>query len=129
MAQKETIRLLHVTYGILFVITLTQALVIKNPGTYDYYNNHKCIRECQANALPMVCEYTFTVESYHTLSKACYNCPYNQTDCSRPHCVAADGVERSIMVVNRLMPGPSIQVCVLYIYIYLYSPFLQIIFS
>lgn len=51
------------------------------------------------------------VEEFETMSKACYNCPFNETDCFRPHCVAADGMKRSIMVVNRMMPGPSIEVC------------------
>ena len=46
------------------------------------------------------------------MSKACYNCPSNETDCFRPHCVSADGMKRSITVVNRMMPGPSIEVCV-----------------
>ncbi len=114
MAQKGIVCILGVTYHILLACTFTQALVIEDTGIHKYYNHHKCIRECRANALPMICEYHFTVESYHTLSKACYDCPYNQTDCERPHCVPGDGVERSIMVVNRLMPGPSIQVCAIF---------------
>lgn len=45
------------------------------------------------------------------MSKACYYCPSNITDCFRPHCVSADGMKRSILTVNRMMPGPSIEVC------------------
>ena len=48
-------------------------------------------------------------DRYHVLSKACFHCPHNHTDCSRPHCVAADGVPRAIMTVNRQMPGPQIR--------------------
>ncbi|XP_060581710.1 uncharacterized protein LOC132738260 [Ruditapes philippinarum] len=59
----------------------------------------------------MMCSYDFTVELYFTLSKACYDCPYNKTDCSRPHCIPADGVSRGINVVNRMLPGPGIHVC------------------
>ncbi len=59
----------------------------------------------------MVCEYFFQIEWYTTLSKACYSCPTNQTDCFRPHCVPANGVARSIITVNRMLPGPSIEVC------------------
>lgn len=33
------------------------------------------------------------------------------TDCNRPHCIAADGVRRTVLVVNRMMPGPTIEVC------------------
>ena len=50
------------------------------------------------------------MEAYHTLSKACFDCPFNQTDCFRPHCVPADGFEKSILTVNRMIPGPAIQV-------------------
>ena len=50
------------------------------------------------------------MEAYHTLSKACFDCPFNQTDCFRPHCVPADGFEKSILTVNRMLPGPAIQV-------------------
>ncbi|KAI9555735.1 hypothetical protein GHT06_018250 [Daphnia sinensis] len=45
------------------------------------------------------------------MSKACYDCPHIQADCDRAYCIAADGVERGVFVINRQMPGPSIQVC------------------
>jgi FtsP/CotA-like multicopper oxidase with cupredoxin domain len=35
----------------------------------------------------------------------------NRSDCFKPQCVTADGVERTFMSVNRQLPGPSIQVC------------------
>ncbi|XP_050391228.2 uncharacterized protein LOC126810253 isoform X2 [Patella vulgata] len=59
----------------------------------------------------MTCIYNFTLEYYYTLSKACYDCPRNITDCNRPHCISADGVPRSVVVVNRMLPGPGIRVC------------------
>ncbi|XP_031635309.1 laccase-1-like [Contarinia nasturtii] len=77
----------------------------------DTYLKHPCRRECVKNAAPEICNYKFIVEWYVTLSKACWNCPYNNTDCFRPHCVSADGFRRSILVVNRMMPGPLIDVC------------------
>lgn len=58
----------------------------------------------------MTCEYNFTVEYYYTLTKSCYECPYNTTDCGRPHCVPADGNQRGIITVNRMLPGPGIHV-------------------
>ena len=76
------------------------------------YHNHECIRSCTENGEPKVCKYNFIIEYYHTLTQACYNCPYNITDCARPHCVSADGVSRAIMTVNRMLPGPAIQVTV-----------------
>ena len=71
---------------------------------------HPCSRTCQAGAAPMTCYYNFTVESYHTLSKACFDCPLNQTDCFRPHCIPGNGIKRSITTVNRMLPGTAVQV-------------------
>lgn len=59
----------------------------------------------------MTCIYNFTLETYSTLSRACYNCPKNYSDCLRADCIAGDGVIKTIEVVNRQFPGPYIQVC------------------
>ncbi|XP_001357249.3 laccase-2 [Drosophila pseudoobscura] len=79
--------------------------------TAEWYRMHPCRRDCHAGAEPLTCRYTFVVEWYQTFSKACFDCPRNLTDCSRPHCVMGDGLERGITVVNRMMPGPAIEVC------------------
>ncbi|KAL3875074.1 hypothetical protein ACJMK2_038012, partial [Sinanodonta woodiana] len=42
---------------------------------------------------------------------ACHECPFNLTDCFRPQCVTANGYPRPVITVNRMMPGPSIEVC------------------
>ncbi|XP_075156466.1 multicopper oxidase 1 [Haematobia irritans] len=83
----------------------------KDIWTEEFYRNHTCVRECQSGEPPRTCHYTFVVEWYETLSKACYDCPKNLSDCKRPHCIAGDGIARSVTVVNRMMPGPSIEVC------------------
>ncbi|KAL1123234.1 hypothetical protein AAG570_002321, partial [Ranatra chinensis] len=57
------------------------------------------------------CRYHFKVEWYQTLSKACYDCPYNLTDCYRPDCIPGDGVQRPVIAVNKIIPGPSVEVC------------------
>ncbi|XP_046396020.1 uncharacterized protein LOC124163273 isoform X2 [Ischnura elegans] len=72
---------------------------------------HPCHRECIAGEPPMVCRYFFVQEWYETMSKACYACPLDRSHCDLEHCIAADGVQRTIVVVNRTMPGPAIQVC------------------
>ena len=59
----------------------------------------------------MTCEYDWTLELYSTLSRACYFCPQNYTDCLRENCILADGIKKSIEVINKLLPGPAIQVC------------------
>ncbi|BFZ22137.1 hypothetical protein BsWGS_25176 [Bradybaena similaris] len=83
--------------------------------TWDYnikdYKDHPCYRTCQDQELPRVCRYDFLVENYYVLPRACRQCPFNQSDCLLPHCVPADGFRRAIKVVNRMLPGPIIQVC------------------
>ena len=59
----------------------------------------------------MICEYNWTIEWYSVLSKACLDCPYNKTNCMRKDCVSANGVSRSIITINRQLPGPMIYVC------------------
>lgn len=75
------------------------------------WKRHACRRTCRDGAAPLDCYYTFKLESYYAMSKACYDCPFNITDCFRPHCIPADGIKRSLLVVNRQMPGPAIEVC------------------
>lgn len=77
----------------------------------SHEEKHPCARICKEGALPMVCKYRFELEWYYTMSKACYNCPLHLEDCSRKDCVVGDGVRRPIVVVNRQMPGPSVEVC------------------
>lgn len=73
--------------------------------------SHPCARKCVAGD-NRVCRYTFKVEWYITMSKACFDCPFNLTDCARPHCAPADGFERPLVTVNRRLPGPALHVCV-----------------
>lgn len=72
--------------------------------------DHPCHRECKEGEEPMICYYHFSLEWYQTMSKACYNCPYNEEDCKRLDCIPADGMSRPLNVVNRKMPGPAIEV-------------------
>ncbi|XP_011682196.2 laccase-4-like [Strongylocentrotus purpuratus] len=72
---------------------------------------HPCVRKCKADREPMTCEYDWTVESYYSMSRACYQCPFNEFDCHRPHCIPMAGYARPVYSVNRRLPGPSIQVC------------------
>ncbi|XP_072384918.1 uncharacterized protein [Diabrotica undecimpunctata] len=74
-------------------------------------DSNPCKRNCIAGAPPMLCRFHFEVEHYHTLSKACHNCPYNMTDCYRKDCIPGDGTKRGIIAVNRQIPGPAIEVC------------------
>lgn len=73
--------------------------------------DHPCHRQCMDGEEPMICYYHFDLEWYQTMSKACYDCPYNPMDCTRLDCIPADGMNRALNVVNRKMPGPAIEVC------------------
>ena len=75
------------------------------------YKNHPCIRKCDKHTKPMVCKYNWTIEWYSTMSKACLDCPFSESNCHRPHCVTGDGVKRPIITINRMLPGPSLIVC------------------
>ncbi|XP_011645340.1 laccase-1-like isoform X2 [Pogonomyrmex barbatus] len=102
-SQSETIITAHNDFGLTPI----------DPEIADVvdWKHHACRRTCKDGIVPLDCYYTFKLESYYTMSKACYDCPFNITDCFRPHCIPADGMKRSLMVVNRQMPGPSIEVC------------------
>lgn len=73
--------------------------------------DHPCRRDCRSANL-MTCKYRFVLEWYESLSKACQHCPHNITDCYREDCIPTDGMQRPLVVVNRKLPGPSIEVCV-----------------
>nr|AON96381.1 laccase 1 [Coptotermes formosanus] len=74
-------------------------------------NSNQCARQCVAGAAPKICYYKWFAEDYVTLGPACGNCPANVTACDAPQCVVANGYEKSIRTINRMVPGPSIQVC------------------
>ncbi|PSN45771.1 hypothetical protein C0J52_08060 [Blattella germanica] len=69
-----------------------------------------CTRECVKNDV-RVCYYHFEVENYAILTAACGNCINNHADCDLPQCISADGFEKGLISINRMLPGPSIQVC------------------
>ncbi|KAK2717485.1 hypothetical protein QYM36_006309 [Artemia franciscana] len=72
---------------------------------------HECSRECLEGEPPKSCHYEFQIEHYSTMTKACWDCPLNITDCYRHHCIPGIGKERGLFTINRQLPGPGIQVC------------------
>ena len=71
---------------------------------------YECNRPCSWPPQPKTCRFTFTVQWLNSMSSACYDCPFNLTDCERPGCIPLNGVPRPIVVVNGQLPGPHIQV-------------------
>ena len=99
---------------ILFVLII-KLNFIKSLSIINKLNDEEpCLRDCKNNELPKICYYKFEIETYYSMSKACYNCPFNKTDCFRKDCIPVDGIPRSIVTVNRKMPGPAIQVTFFY---------------
>ncbi|XP_063981172.1 uncharacterized protein LOC135164603 [Diachasmimorpha longicaudata] len=128
---KVMLKSLILTSLLLGVNSLTKATISSNtpenghhlglsPSVFELYHaekdfidpsKHPCRRRCKDYSIPMECHYSFTVESYTTMSKACYDCPLNVTQCFLPECIPADGFKRSIQIINRQLPGPTIEIC------------------
>jgi hypothetical protein len=100
------------TYHLNDVIHVSSSELYPNDGIRNtsHEEKHPCARTCKEGSPSMVCRYKFELEWYYTMCKACYNCPLSLDDCNRKDCVVADGVRRPIVVVNRQIPGPSIEV-------------------
>ncbi|XP_071960009.1 uncharacterized protein [Antedon mediterranea] len=73
------------------------------------YEGEDCKRECTGEKV--TCKFTFQVEWFTSMSKECGDCPTNINDCKQKDCIPLDGGARAVMVVNRQIPGPSIQAC------------------
>ncbi|KOC69892.1 Laccase-5 [Habropoda laboriosa] len=72
-----------------------------------------CARTCHLTDKPKTCYYKFVIERYPVSGQACDLCTPNisNTICPNCQCVPTDGVQRMALTVNRMIPGPSIQVC------------------
>ncbi|XP_018575222.1 laccase-2-like [Anoplophora glabripennis] len=74
-------------------------------------NFKSCDRPCHDLDWPMICRVKLTIEMYQTVNQDCQDCPENSTDCSSSYCTSAEGSLRGIIIANRQLPGPAIQVC------------------
>ncbi|KAJ8683451.1 hypothetical protein QAD02_019243 [Eretmocerus hayati] len=111
--------------GIIFIFSILFKLSCINGAVIDFvdedyfgreadrydWSRHPCIRDCWHSKEAKTCYYVMVIEQFSAMSKACYDCPYNMTDCSRPHCIPVDGVQKMIYTANRRLPGPAIEVC------------------
>ncbi|KAK9310102.1 hypothetical protein QLX08_000400 [Tetragonisca angustula] len=78
----------------------------------DLSNAAECARTCKLGD-SKTCYYKFVVERYPINGQACNLCMPNATNslCADCQCVPGDGTQRMALTVNRMIPGPSIQVC------------------
>ncbi|XP_033096053.1 laccase-1-like [Anneissia japonica] len=96
----------------LSIILLELFLLCYTADAATYFaDGRDCKRNCEWPYEPAICRFNFTVELYYSMSKACYDCPFNMTDCDSQDCVPLNGVGRAILTVNRQFPGPKIEVC------------------
>ncbi|XP_067949475.1 uncharacterized protein [Watersipora subatra] len=77
----------------------------------EVFDKDGCNRDCSLDMTVKRCHYDLKIETYTTMSKACYNCPKVIEDCDREECVVANGLPRYMYAVNRQLPGPQIRVC------------------
>ena len=79
-------------------------------GNY-HHPKHDCLRTCEWPPQPWKCTYNFTVDWFYSMSVACNDCPMNKTHCNHKYCLPLNGVGRPIAIVNKMLPGPAIEVC------------------
>lgn len=108
----------------------------RNPVYDEMKDDGKiCSRDCTRYSEPRICYYKFVAEQYHAMGpcvflfkylylvmvkylpiflsftyRACKNCPLDREDCFSPQCITGDGIERTVLSFNRLLPGPAVHV-------------------
>ncbi|XP_017890302.1 laccase-like [Ceratina calcarata] len=65
----------------------------------------ECARDCTDDGYPRNCYYKFHIEFYTTWGPAC-----NVTG-GADQCIMADGFEKTLIPINRRLPGPPIEIC------------------
>ncbi|XP_017026577.2 uncharacterized protein Mco3 [Drosophila kikkawai] len=80
---------------------------LANFGDFD---RHPCRRVCQQGQ-SQNCYYQLVVHNYQRLGPECQRCQYDDRACAAEHCIFGDGVPNPVMAVNRMVPGPPIELC------------------
>ncbi|XP_014482507.1 PREDICTED: laccase-5-like [Dinoponera quadriceps] len=80
----------------------------------DWSTPEECARPCGEEDEPRYCYYRFVIEYYTVNNAACDLCQPPVDDSrinSTCQCIIGDGFEKTVLSINRMIPGPSIQVC------------------
>ncbi|KAH8295076.1 hypothetical protein KR018_006877 [Drosophila ironensis] len=80
---------------------------LSNFGDFD---RHPCRRVCQQGQAQK-CYYQLVIHNYQRLGPECQRCQYDERACAAEHCIYGDGVATPVMAVNRMVPGPAIELC------------------
>ncbi|XP_034488486.1 laccase [Drosophila innubila] len=79
-------------------------------SSFSGFERHPCRRVCQQGQ-SQSCYYQLVVHNYRRLGSECQRCPYDERACASENCIYGDGVSNPIMAVNRMVPGPAIELC------------------
>ncbi|KAH8358764.1 hypothetical protein KR093_002270, partial [Drosophila rubida] len=79
-------------------------------ASFGSFERHPCRRVCQQGQ-SLSCYYQLVVHNYRRLGAECQRCPYDERACASEHCIYGDGVSTPVMAVNRMVPGPPIELC------------------
>ncbi|XP_041450921.1 laccase [Drosophila obscura] len=79
-------------------------------GSFSDFDRHPCRRVCQQGQ-SQSCYYQLVVHNYQRLGPECQRCQFDERACAAEHCIYGDGVASPVMAVNRMIPGPSIELC------------------
>ncbi|XP_033122701.1 laccase-15-like isoform X2 [Anneissia japonica] len=105
----------RISYNCLVLLLIDFALSLEckksEKNTIRETVKHECERTCEYPPKPTVCEYQFTASWTYTMSAYCFDCPWIQEDCLRDRCMSVDGTCRPVVTINKMSPGPSIEVC------------------
>lgn len=71
----------------------------------------ECDRPCQEGDV-RTCIFNWEVQYYYSMltgpGRPCGNCPFTPEDCNKEICVTLNGIQRTVIAVNRQVPGPKI---------------------
>ncbi|XP_076653957.1 uncharacterized protein LOC143359705 [Halictus rubicundus] len=90
---------------LLFAVLLINFNLSHGAGNESYATAEECKRECIPGGERKICYYKFHIEFYITDGPACYY-PGMEKECAM-----ADGFQKTILPINRMIPGPLIEVC------------------
>jgi len=79
-------------------------------GNFGDFDRHPCRRVCQQGQ-SQNCYYQLVVHNYQRLGPECQRCQFDERACAAEHCIFGDGVANPVMAVNRMVPGPPIELC------------------
>ncbi|XP_068158066.1 uncharacterized protein Mco3 [Drosophila tropicalis] len=77
---------------------------------FSDFERHPCRRVCQQGQ-SQSCYYQLVIHNYQRLGPECQRCPYDERACASESCIYGDGVATPVMAINRMVPGPSIELC------------------